>query len=500
MEIEYNNIYYQIKSRPSFKCVLVAIPFYMYRIETNKFDCELNFFQKLVLKFKAKPGIKDETISEYTGIDPRLISIVTFELKSKGLINEYGTLSEQGKEKLLKIDGLVVNSDEREIGYVFKYVNVDKLYPYYINKIVPVDLVEYTEHPQIITSTKIDGDDFIEHPFYLDDIYKSKIDIKRPEGREILELINNTYKRSNNIEYDEFFIDRDLKRLSIRFINEKPDMVWICTYIYLKQNEDETYDPDWRVLDPFGFGDNVALKFYISNPINKNLLDYIQQKFADVKILRCKIFSEYQKQLNEQIEEKKLTEFLPGFNGLDKNLQMYIEAIIKYMIILEEQNYNDLDASVAFSLNLQNALENILKQDKEERKKYYELVYSNFDHDSSKKRKILDEIYQLKVFSNNIVVPPELLSVSKSSLSKKKSSLLSFLVSFILTYKFDRNSILFKILKDRIEIIIEIAKLRNEKSHGQISAEKDLKPLSKEQVHKFYNFIKTFLNDYIKGA
>ena len=80
---------------------MVCIPFYMYRIETNEFEHGLNFFQKIVLKFKARPGIKDEAIAEYTGLDSKLIGIVTGELQAKQLINEHGSLSVKGKEKLM---------------------------------------------------------------------------------------------------------------------------------------------------------------------------------------------------------------------------------------------------------------------------------------------------------------------------------------------------------------------------------------------------------------
>jgi len=72
------------------------------------------------------------------------------------------------------------------------------------------------------------------------------------------------------------------------------------------------------------------------------------------------------------------------------------------------------------------------------------------------------------------------------------------LSAFLLTYHYDKNSVLFKILKDRVELFIEVAQLRNEKGHGQTSNEKVLKALSKDEVEKYYGFIKSFINDYIK--
>ena len=176
---------------------------------------------------------------------------------------------------------------------------------------------------------------------------------------------------------------------------------------------------------------------------------------------------------------------------------MYIETIIKNLILIENNNFNDLDGSVSFSLNLQNALENILKQDKEKRASFYETVYAELDIDSSKKRNSLIGIYRQRLFSNNTQVPQPLLNASRGNLAKG-NSLLYYLVSFVLTYNFDNKSVLFKILNDRIELFIEVAQLRNEKGHGQTSNEKALKPLSKEEVEKYYGFIKSFINDCIK--
>lgn len=502
MEIEYKTIYFQIKRRPSPKCIMVSIPLCMFRIETNEFEHGLNFFQKTVLKFKAKPGIKDAVIAEYTGLDSKLIAIVSGQLQEKQLVNEHGSLSELGKEKLKDVDGLVVNSGKKKIGYIFKYVNQDKLYPYYVSQVVSADLFENSkgqQHPKIITGTKGDGEDYTDLPFFLDEVHNNMSNFNRPTEKEVLQLIQNSSRKSINLESEESQNEKLSRQLSVRFINEKPEIIWACTYVYLQQNEDETYEPDWRILDPFGYGDNVALKFYINNPINKYLLESIQKKFADVKTLGGKILADYQAQINKLIEEKLLSDFTFGFKQLDSNLQMYLEAIIKNLILLENYNYNDLDASVSFSLNLQNALENILKLDKEKRTSYFEMVYDELDNDAFKKRNSLIGIYRQKLFSNNTQVPLPLLNASKGTLSRG-NSLLSYLVSFILTYNYDNKSVLFKILKNNIELFIEVAQLRNEKGHGQTSNEKSLKSLSKEEVYKFYDFIKSLLNNYIQNT
>ena len=74
---------FNIKRRPSKFAFLVAIPFWMYRIQSNKFTDGLNFFQRTVLKFFAKPGISVDIISEFMGVDKKLVTLIVDELKNK---------------------------------------------------------------------------------------------------------------------------------------------------------------------------------------------------------------------------------------------------------------------------------------------------------------------------------------------------------------------------------------------------------------------------------
>ena len=497
MELEYNNIYHHIKRRPSKKYLMVSIPLYMYRVETNEFEHGLNFFQKVVLKFKAKPNIKNETIAQLTSLDDKLIAMVSAELQGKGLLSEHGSLSDKGREKLNEVEGLVVNSGKRSIGYVFKYLNQDKLYPYFIQKVEPADILEDKgQHPKIVTGTKGDGEDYTELPFFIDDLIVKKQTFNKPTEREVLQLIQNTNRKGEQKQENEEKNNKLSRQLSIRFLKDQPEIVWVCTYIYLKENEEGYFDPEWRIADPFGFGDSISLKYYISKFGNQNLNKSIIGRFSDAKTLEGKTLSDFYEIINKRLEEKLLGDFSIGTKTLDINLQTYIESVIKNTILLEQQNYNNLDASLSFSLNIQNALENIFKQDREQRISLYERVYSEIDADFDKKKRSLIGIYRQRLFSNNTLVPQPIINVCKGSLTRG-TSLLSYVASFILTYNYDNKSTLFKLLNNRIDSIIEIAQLRNEKGHGQTASEKELRPFNKTEVLKYYDFFKSLINDYL---
>ncbi|MBK6978917.1 MAG: hypothetical protein IPH28_18975 [Cytophagaceae bacterium] len=205
------------------------------------------------------------------------------------MLSEHGSLSEKGKEKLNEVDGLVVNSGKRRIGYVFKYLNQDKLYPYFIQRVDPADILEDKgKHPKIVTGTKGDGEDYTELPFFIDDLILKKQTFNKPTEREVLQLIQNSNRKSEQKQEDEEKNYKLSKQLSIRFLKDQPEIVWVCTYIYLKENEDGYFDPEWRIADPFGFGDSISLKFYISKLGNENLNKSIIGRFSDAKTLEGK--------------------------------------------------------------------------------------------------------------------------------------------------------------------------------------------------------------------
>lgn len=516
MEIEYNNILNHIKYRPSKKVVMVSIPLYMYRVETNEFEHGLNFFQKVVLKFKANPSIKNEKISKLTGLNHQLIEMVSGELQQIGFLTVHGSLSEKGKEKLMEVDGLVVNSGKRKVGYVFKYLNQDKLYPYFIQKIEPADILKKKgERPEIIISTKGDGKDYTEKPFfidelYTDELYTNKQIYNRPTERDVLQLIQNTNKKILKIQkkygkyvgeqyVNEGTINQSIEQLNIRFLQDQPEIRWVCTYIYLDKDEDgngDYYNSEWKILDPFGFEDSFSLKFYIQELRNTNLNTKINDTFSDAKTLAGKTIKEFNELINRQMKDKRLSDFSYSIQTLDTNLQIYIDAVLTSSIKLEQKSYNDYNESVLFSTSLQKALEIIFLQDRKSREHFYKSVYNELDGVFENKKQSLIKIYKQKLLSDNILVPKPIINVCRGSLQWGKT-LLPYVASFILTYNYDNESILFKLLKNRIDTIVEIAQLRNEDQHAQLSSEREVRSLTKEEVLKYYNFFKDLINQYL---
>lgn len=477
---------------------MISIPLYMYRVETNEFEHGLNFFQKVVLKFKAKLKIKNETIARLTGLDDELIAMVSDELQGKGLLSEHGSLSEKGREKLNEVEGLVVNSGKRRIGYVFKYLNQDKLYPYFIQRVDPADILEDKgKHPKIVTGTKGDGEDYTELPFFIDDLIVKKQTFNKPTEREVLQLIQNSNRKSEQKQEDEEKNNKLSKQLSIRFLKDQPEIVWVCTYIYLKENEEGTYEPDWRILDPFGFGDSVALKFYLSSPITKNLFTSINNKFKDETTTLNLKYSEFHEQLNLKIDEKLISDFEFGLSRLDSNKQQYVRILIEGKLKQEYSNFQNLYDSKGYHGKMIELFENILSDDRDARVGIYKEMLDKYYKDYNSRVSALNQLWKGRIFSSNYIVPQYLKSACKGSLYSPQG-IGGTLVAFLLTYNIDNKSPLFNLLKNRIDDLIGVIELRNPDSHGKTIKEGILKPFPKEVVEKSYSFVKTFINDYIQ--
>lgn len=496
MEIEYTNIHFKFRNRPSPYSFLVAIPMFMYRIETNDFLRGLNFFQKNILRFFSFPGLTIEEIASVSGFDVRLVEKVRDELMSMGFINQFGSLSEYGKEKLLEVQNLIFNSKNRKIGYIFKYIDEDRLYKFYIDKIYPAELIldKYSKFPSIITGTN--NEEIIQKPLFFKSNFGT-MNFNNPTSREILRVFQNTIEKFNFSWNSDKLPEISFKKLAFNYVHTKPELIWLCTYIFLKPVEGNKYSSDWKVLDPFFDTESIELKLYLERQKDRILINKIKKEFNTVDTIENKLFSDFHSELEELVINKIKNDFGDKLNKLEKNLQDYIEALVKDIIYIEKTNLVDINRSLSFSSCLQNILENILKQDRKKRKFIYDYVFNHLDTDYKTRKTHLKDIYNNKLSSTLGLIPNKLENVIKSKL-KSGYSLLSYLASFILTYEYDKSNVLFQILKDKIKIIVEIASLRNEKNHGQLYDETELKPLTKEQFVYYYNIIKSIINDLIE--
>ncbi len=497
-----------INQRPNRTGVLLAIPMYMYRIETLKIDYGINFFQKAVLMFKTKPGIDDSTIANCLGLDEKLVNIVTEQLVTSKLIGSDGRLTERGKEMKNDIDGLIVDETKKSIGYIFQHINDDGLYSFYVNNIRKATVI----NGDICTGLKGETgeEDYYSTPIRAERLLEPNIKVTNaaPSEREILSLI----KRSNKHAYSNNEVERldlDTKRYGISFVPDNhPLTVWICTYAYVPRIKDDVFKSEWQIQDPFGFQNNSELKLYVESLLSEGLIDDFTINFKDLKTENDQTIDSFQAMMDRLVDEEMDKTFEIGYHSLDKNLLKYLRTVLKNYLLLKRTI--EIDSCSSFIGNIQNALETIFKLDFERNEIVYKTVYNSFKYEYKRNGRRndfyreLDRYYYIEdlFYTGGLKADSETERKMKEFSEKfddpkQAKSLKHYLLKFLFGHKYDENNPLFDIIKEKVGIIYKIANLRNIGSHGRTSNETQVRLLSKEDINLYFKEITSIINNYI---
>lgn len=477
MEKEFK-ILKKIVEKPTRKSFLVAIPVNMYRIQTFSFIKELNFFQKVVLQFKVKPDIKNSEIASLLGLDEKLVAIVEGQLESQKLLDKMGSVTEDGKHKLEDLDGLTVDKSKREWGYVFQYVDRNEFYPYYISDFERADIDE-TRPPRLL-GLKGDNPEYLFY-FNVSGCMNGNCSTVMPNPDE--STISALISHSSSIVDD----------LSL-YCDDSPDLYWLCTYVYLPTVNGDIYESDWQVLDPFGRGDSMPLKFYIMSLNDLSFKKRINECFSEVNTIEQQQLKEFQAKLEDRVEcEIENTFDFVLFSKIDMQLQLYVKDVVRYYLRISDGkcfNYEDVSS---FIFNLQNALETIFKIDRENRSEIYNrAIYSN----EEKKWKNLILANEKIPFWNGKLIPLKLKKAVHGNL-RNPISLRSYFCAAMLTVLLDEKNDFVNLFKGKAALIDEIAELRNISVHGHTENEKK-EMYRKEKVIEYYFFFVELINKYIK--
>lgn len=503
MATEYSRIIYNVK-RPSPKALLVSFPMYMFRLKTRKFEYGVDFFQKAVLMFKSRSGVSNSTIAACLGLDEDLVNEVEGVLAYSGCLSPDGFLTPRGLEMRNNLDTIVVDKNKEELGYVFQFVDHDDYYPFYIKYLG--EEPNLTSNQEIIDGTKGDGKDKIKVPYPLDFISDKKRNLPFPNERVIFDLISKSGKEG--VFSEKLSVAELGRELSLSFVPEVPEpvLVQVCTYIYLPQKDDETYEPEWQVLDPFGNGNNSQLKFYIDSFNDAAFKKKIAKQFDGAETIGGKYFAEYTKYLEQKVVSIKEEDFGVEFGGLDSNLQQYLNSVIRNLFTLRQYKYHDFDSGDQFIISCQRALETVFLIDSERRSGYYNQMKADYstplngDKNTycNKRKGALKDLVRNRVVT--MTNSYRLISLSKYVEPNRANSLKHYIYNLILTYYYDDKSPLFKLVNGNIDKLFDIADLRNEKGHGQTEASGEVSMITEEAAESCYLFIKEFFNKYMTIA
>lgn len=522
MAAELNkNIFMGLKA-PTAKSLLVSIPMDMYRIQTRNFKDGLNFFQKAVLKFKLMPSISNERIAELLDLDVRLINRIEKDLRRDDLLDESGQLTESGKKVREESESLIVDENSKpQLGYIFKYEGGNTLFPYYQRD---VDYAESNGEVLLYNNSE----KTIELPFKAPLLRVETEKDTVPNEQEIFRSIKSSKHRlSIDLDVDT----SSLQNLRITFLpSPEPVPVNVFTYIYLPLAKDrgneEIYEDEWQVLDPFGAGDSIELKNYLQNEVNKdrNFKKCLSEAFGTATTMNHIQFLEAEELIDKTALEEMISLFGANIVNVDSNLQLYIKYVIAYRIRMEHSNYSRIDQSDGFCINLQKTLETLLKSEQLDREDVFMDVFNNYSvpplrkHASQRERdewnaEQKNAIEQRKEDLKVVLSRHPLLTCSHNTanvLSKKcsstwyldstKDSLLDVYTKFLLSFFIGETEDckIFEAMSD-VNLVYEISQIRNRGGHGRIADEDDpIVSITKEDADKYFNFLVKVIKDYIQ--
>ena len=497
---------YNVEHRPNKTGVLLAIPMYMYRIETYKIEYGINFFQKAVLMFKTKPGIDNSTIANCLGLDEELVNMVAEQLVTSKLIGSDGRLTHRGKEIKDDIDGLIVDESKKSIGYVFQHVNDEGLYSFYVNNIQKATVI----NGDICTGTKGENgeEDYYTKPILADKLLDKRVVNYAPNEREILGMIRRSNKHvHSNKEIEPLNIDAS--RYGISFVpNNHPSLVWVCTYAYVPRIKEDIYGSEWEIQDPFGFENNSELKLYIEALLSDGLIEDFTCNFKDLKTVNDHTIDTFQAMMDEMVDTEMGKSFDIGYYKLDKNTIKYLRAVLKNYLLLRRNS--EIDTCGSFIGNIQNTLETIFKIDFEKNETTYRKVINSFRYEYriDKRTKTdffkeedrydyIDELFITGGLKADQDTQRQMKNIAKKFDIVHVISLRQYLIKFLFGYKYNKDNPLYDIIKDKVGVIYKIGGLRNIGSHGQTSSEKQIRSLSAEEIELYYNELKQIINNYI---
>ena len=486
------NIIFNYPKRPSKKSMVIGIPMLEYRIQTNDFKSGLNFFQKAILKFKSRPGFPDEQIAQYLGIDVKLVCAIKNELVMEKLLDGNGALTEQGKTQKASMDGLIINNNKKKIGYIFRYLNEDRFYPYYVSSYRMPNVTSDIE-PKI---NGLKGDDFTYNVYYAKELFGLKENTIRPDEKKVLELIKHSDGRKMWDDHDDE-LPNVVSRLSVKFIpDDKPSLVWVCTYAYLEDKGNDMYGYDWKILDPFSEEpeDSISLKLYVKFNAPE-LTKKIEENFADVQTIEKKIFRDANFQMEKQVEDIILKDF-PLPQKVDKKFYSYLKTIVRTKLAQEYHNYSDEAPAREFSTAFQDLFESLLKQHREKFPDEYNKMLADFssgndNEENIRLRKNTMKIIFKELFDEQV---PNAIYISAAGRLDAPKALRAHLVATILTRMYKDQ--FYKLILKYHENLNDLCDVRNDRGHGHTDRERVNELLTKEQVEGYYSFLKSFIYEY----
>ncbi len=423
-------------------------------------DLKLNIFQKSVLSLLNKGNFDNPTIANWLKLDTQLVQIVIAELNTKGFLKQ-NIITDSGREIIENTFSWFNNGDtlRKDIYYIYQDIFTSKLFPDILD-IDPInDFWEYKKgqiQVQSIGESKSIFATLIE-PKGID-----LSQIRIPETNEIFDVIKN-YSDIGKNQHESS------PRNLIQFIDTSPDLTYISTIVYMRNNE--TNIDDIKVLDPFEKGRNSYFLYeslIVAYKKNYKLKGIIDEMILSTDASGFEQFSEALKWVHDKAIGK--ADILFG-NEKKRYKNIYKAMIDLYKDFFLYENHKDGKYLKEALKNSQTVLETLFEYIYSEHSEGYDIIKLNKKLSNSD-----NDIIERKALSinNEVVIPPwgfKNIAGIDDVLKNKNSSLRPKYMAALLASEYDESNPMHLFMNEKKDLFVFLENVstgRNKVGHKYV--------------------------------
>lgn len=242
----------------------VLWPAWAYRVVAPKIQPrKLNLIERTILRLAQAGMIRVEEIADLMTLHLDLVSLVHGELKDRALLDAFGLPTEDGL-RLLRSDE--TRDEDLVTGFVFQDTFSGELMPRFVEHLVRSEVEQQENgYPLVIEGTR--GSPREIRPFIVRP--GSTRALANPTPELVVEAIARNARavklwRKNKKNHEEIgeFRGHDEVVSRVSFIEERPLLVYLLTYLYVPESTELALD--WYACDPFGMGHSARLRNLIN--------------------------------------------------------------------------------------------------------------------------------------------------------------------------------------------------------------------------------------------
>lgn len=243
-------------------------------------DRDVDFLERAVLGLCRAGCRRREDIAEQLSLHEDLAKLLLNQLRRRALLDDEGEPTDDGEEQL-RADTDIDRSQVAS-GWVLQDPWDRELWPHFATRRPDRQVNWRGNTPILVAGTVGSPEHTRSFAIWPNDIRR----ITQPDVREVIGAVRTHNQRLNlkhssgGMGFRSGSLDEELDDSKpdhapprwvqrIRFLDDRPEPVWLSSFIYLPRNIAE-HGPEWRAADPFAFGDSPTFRRRVKQRTNSH--------------------------------------------------------------------------------------------------------------------------------------------------------------------------------------------------------------------------------------